>query len=116
MRMLSLFPQILFLAPFSAFLIRVSLAVLFAGASWRHVAGTSLGMRVFAILEIAVAAALLSGAWTQLAALFGAVLILIGLFVPSLRSSARSTSLLALVMCLSLLVTGAGAVAFDLPL
>jgi uncharacterized membrane protein YkgB len=116
MRMLSLFPQILFLAPFSALFLRISLAILFANASWRHVAQTNITTRIFAILEIAVAAALLAGAWTQAIALVGALLIVIGLFVPSLRISTRSTALLALVMCFSLLVTGAGAVAFDLPL
>lgn len=116
MRMLSLFPQILFLAPFSAFLIRVALAVLFAHASWRHVARPSISARIFALLEIAVAAALLAGAWTQAIAPAAALLILVGFFVPFLRVSARSTALLALVMCVSLLVTGAGALAFDLPL
>ncbi|HEY4526866.1 MAG TPA: hypothetical protein VJK53_03405 [Candidatus Paceibacterota bacterium] len=114
--MLSLFPQILFLAPLSAFVIRIALAILFAGASWRHISEPSLTMRVFAIVEIAVAATLVAGAWTQAVALGAAVLLLAGLFVPSLRANPRSTALLALVMCLSLLVTGAGAIAFDLPL
>lgn len=114
--MLSLFPQILFLAPLSAFIIRIALAILFAGASWRHISEPAIMMRVFAIIEIAVAAALLSGTWTQAVALGAAVLLLAGLFVPSLRTGPRSTALLALVMCFSLLVTGAGALAFDLPL
>ncbi len=114
--MLSLFPQILFLAPLSAFIIRIALAILFAGASWRHISEPALTMRVFAIIEIAVAAALVAGTWTQAIALVAAALILAGLFVPSLRTSPRSTALLALVMSLSLVVTGAGAIAFDLPL
>ena len=114
--MLSLFPQILFLAPLSAFIIRFALAVLFAGASWRHISEPSITMRVFAIIEIAVAAALVAGAWTQAVALCAGILILAGYFVFAVQVRPRSTALLALVMCLSLLVTGAGAIAFDLPL
>src|SRR3989338_5599444 len=95
--MLSLFPQILFLAPLSAFIIRIALAVLFAGASWRHISEPSITMRVFAIIEIAVAAALVAGAWTQAVALCAGALILAGYFVPSLRTSPRSAALLALV-------------------
>lgn len=114
--MLSLFPEILFLAPLSAFLIRVALAVLFGYAAWQHVRRSEVLLRTLALLEVAIAAALLVGAWTQIVALVAGILSVMSLLNPGIRSSARSTMLLALVMCVSLMVTGAGAFAFDLPL
>ena len=116
MLMLSLFPQILFLAPLSAFLIRIVLAILFAAASWRHIAQPHMSARIFAIIEIAVAAVLVAGAWTQAVSIVAALLLVFSLIKHSHSISSRSTVLLALVMCASLLVTGAGAFAFDLPL
>ncbi|MBI5645107.1 hypothetical protein HY970_03340 [Candidatus Kaiserbacteria bacterium] len=114
--MLSLFPEILFLSPFSAFLIRLALAGIFANAAWRHVREADITTRGSAVLEIAVATALFVGAWTQLTAIVGLVLIGLHIAIPQLRTTARGTALLMIVLCLSLLVTGAGAFAFDLPL
>lgn len=114
--MLSLFPQILFLAPFSAFLIRVALALLLGYAAWKHYSDQEVPVRVFAFLEIAAAAALLAGAWVQGVALAAFVGTAIGLALPRIRVFPMSTTLLSLVMFLSLVVTGAGVFAFDLPL
>ena len=114
--MLSLFPQVLFLAPFSALVIRIALALVFAYAAWRHVAQGDTISRVLSFLKILVAAALLVGAWTQAVALVGALFALVGLLSPRTRIFPKSTVALVLVMCLSLVVTGAGALAFDLPL
>ena len=66
--------------------------------------------------EIAVALGLMVGAWTQAAALFGLLLVALSLAYPKLRAYSFSTMLLALVMLASLVVTGPGAFAFDLPL
>ncbi len=114
--MLSIFPDILFLAPLAPFVIRIALAVLFVSVGWSRVYQNDLVLRSFALVEIAVAAALALGAWTQPAALAGALVVLAWIVRPTLRPTPVSTALLALVMCLSLLVTGAGAFAFDLPL
>lgn len=114
--MLSLFPQILFLAPFSALIIRLSLAVLFAVAAWHRAKHPGNLARAWGIAESIVAALLFVGAWTQATALVAGLLIIVGLLYPAVRLSNKSSTLLALAMCLSLLVTGAGALAFDLPL
>ena len=114
--MLSVFPSLLFLAPFSAFFIRVALALVFVHAGKNHIARAENSLRLLAIAEFLLAAALAAGAWTQIAVLAGAGVILFWLARPDFRPTARGTALLALVMCLSLLVTGSGAIAFDLPL
>lgn len=71
-------------------------------------------------IEITTAAALFFGYYTQYAALVGAALALKHLVwngsYPRFFLLPRSTAILLLVITLSLLVTGAGAFAFDLPL
>lgn len=114
--MLALFPDILFLAPFSALVIRVSVALILAIAAWRHVSAHETTVRGFAIIEVAAAAVLIAGAWVQAAALAALLVLVFWLVVPRVRVFPLSAVLLAIVMCLSLLVTGAGAFAFDLPL
>lgn len=114
--MLSLFPQILFLAPFSALLIRLTLAFLFGYTAWKHLAAPEWLPRVLGIIEVAVAAALVIGVGAQLAALIALIVALVWVFFPQTKRIARSAALIALVLCLSLIVTGAGAIAFDLPL
>lgn len=114
--MLSLFPQLLFLTPLAPFLIRIALALLVAYAAWRHLSGTDPLLKALSIFEIALAAALLSGAGTQAAALFGLIFTALGLAIPRIRAYPISTTLLSLVMLATLVVTGAGAFAFDLPL
>lgn len=132
--MLSLFPQLLFLAPFSATILRVSAGVAFLLVAWIHmrkrdelsridffVIGHGAWIPVFAaLLEFAIATALIAGIYTQLAALLGALAALKS-FVWKRRFSesfplSRPTSALLFVICLSLVFTGAGAFAFDLPL
>ncbi len=113
--MLSVFPEILFLSPVAPFLIRLALAALFAHAAWNHVQRTEAASRVLSLFEVAAGVALAVGAWTQPAALLGAIIAIVYLFQPA-PTYQKSTVLLALVMCLSLIFTGAGAFAFDLPL
>lgn len=132
--MLSLFPQILFLAPFSATILRVSAGVAFLLVAWIHmskreelsrvdffVIGHGAWIPVFAaLLEFAIATALVAGIYTQLAALFGA-LVALKSFIWKRRFSemfplSQPTSALLFVICISLVFTGAGAFAFDLPL
>ena len=114
--MLSVFPELLFLAPFSAFLIRLALGLVFAYAAQRHLLQGDMTMRGFAFAEGATAVALILGAWTQPAAVVGALLIGSWFIFPKLRVAALGTALLALVLCATLLLTGAGPFAFDLPL
>lgn len=60
------------------------------------------------------------GLFTQAAAILGALIVLkhgIGTYwYPSIMPLSRGTYALLFVMCVSLLITGAGAIAFDLPL
>lgn len=114
--MLSIFPQLLFLAPFSAFLIRIALALVFAYSAWNLLKQPDMFSRGIAVVEVALAALLIAGAWTQVATLAALVVIGIHFFVPRIRVVALGTALLSVALSLSLLVTGAGAFAFDLPL
>ena len=133
--MLSLFPQLLFLAPAGTALLRVAAGLAFVYMAyylWNNasavaqerlpVIGTcppwiaSIGSSLMAIVGLL----LVFGAWTQAAALLGAIVALKGAFLakryPSLFALPRSTNVLLFVICLSLMVTGAGSFAFDLPL
>ncbi|MEK7480443.1 MAG: hypothetical protein AAB665_04130 [Patescibacteria group bacterium] len=114
--MLSVFPELLFLSPFSAFLIRVALAAVFAYAAWHHFKTGDRVANFFAVAEAVLAVVIMAGAWTQPAALIGAIMTGLWLWQSTLRPVARGTVFLSLIMCLSLLVTGAGAFAFDWPL
>ena len=114
--MLSLFPQILFLSPFAALAIRLAIAIYLALSAWQHMAHRDTLTRTLSVVEVAVAVALLVGAWTQIAALIGFVVVAAGLAYPKMRHYPMTTVILMCVMLASLVVTGPGAFAFDLPL
>lgn len=114
--MLSIFPEILFLAPFSALVLRAVLAVILTLAAWQHVRTHLLAKRLLGIIEAGTALALALGVVTQGAAVIATGLIIAQIAVPRARTFPQSTLWLALAISLSILVTGAGALAFDLPL
>lgn len=115
--MLSVFPELLFLSPFAATLIRIALAALLMSEGWRQISmSTDTRVRVGGFCEIILAVALLAGIWTQVAALGAVFGLASSLLFPSFRIFPKSTIWLALAMAVSLVVTGAGAFAFDLPL
>lgn len=72
------------------------------------------------IAELLIAGALFFGYYTQVAAILGSIVALKQLMwtrlYPRWVPTSRGTSALLLVILLSLLLTGAGAFAFDLPL
>jgi len=115
--MFNLFPEVLYLAPLSAFLIRASLAALFAVAAYKHsrVVQYPSGYITVAV-EVLVVISLAFGYYAQLGALVGFFTIGAWFVVSSWRPFPKSTIILALMMCLSVFITGAGAFAFDLPL
>ena len=115
-RMLSIFPDILFLSLYGTALIRVALAVTLAYSAWRHFEWPDITSRFLAGLEILTAALIVAGAWTQPAALVSAIIAAIWYFQPTSRVFPVSTIFLAFVISLSLILTGPGALAFDLPL
>ncbi len=132
--MLSLFPQILFLAPLGLTLLRVAAGLVFLSFAYFHttrsgelarvrflVVGSGAWIVWFAIIfETAIGIALAIGLYTQLAALVGAIAALKCLVwqkrYPQFFLLSYTASALLLVICLCLLVSGAGAYAFDLPL
>ncbi|TSC63196.1 MAG: hypothetical protein Athens041674_303 [Parcubacteria group bacterium Athens0416_74] len=114
--MLSIFPEILFLAPFAALALRLSLTVVLLITAWAHVSRPETLPRVWALAEAAAAVSLLVGAWTQPVALFAAAWLFASMFFHGMRIFPKSTIALALIIALSLVVTGPGAFALDLPL
>lgn len=133
--MLTLFPGLLFLTPFSATLLRIGAALTFAYVAYRmidtreHIAHTHMPLignpRIWmvwlsALITLATATLLLVGFWTQAAALVGMIIALkhgIGArSYSAIVPLSASAYFLLFVICLSLLLTGAGAFAFDLPL
>jgi hypothetical protein len=114
--MLSLFPQLLSFAFFSPLIIRLALALAIAFCGWKHLTHNEMRLRAIGIVELALAAALAVGAWTQADALIAFAIGLVWLAFPSTRILPKSTIFLCLVLSVSLLITGAGAYAFDWPL
>jgi len=132
--MLSVFPELLFLSPLAPTLIRFGAGVVLLLLAWDHferrnelagerylVVGGGMWIPVItAIVECGIALALLFGAYTQVAAILAAAAAL-KQFVwhyqyPRFFTLSRTSSALLFVMALSLIFTGAGAFAFDLPL
>ena len=113
-----MFPELLFLAPLSALLIRASVAAVFAIAAYTHSRNTPSSFTyTFIVLEALAVLSLAAGVYAQVGALLGVLLAGTWLAIGRpLRPYPLSTTLLVLVMCLSILVTGPGAFAFDLPL
>ena len=132
--MLSLFPQILFLSPLAATFLRVAAALVFFSVAYAHYrkrqefafldfpfVGRGAWIPIFAAgAELAIALALSAGIYTQLAALFGAIGALKFLVLkkryPAFVPISKTASALLFVICISVVFTGAGAFAFDLPL
>lgn len=114
--MLSLFPELLFLAPLAAFIMRVAAGTFLGFVAYRHVISPHFPMRTLGVIEGVVAVLLVAGGYTQAAALVGVLVFAIPLFAPTYRVLPRSTLALLILMTLSLIITGAGPFAFDLPL
>lgn len=85
-------------------------------SAWSHLGRGDARSRAWGAVEAALALALLAGAWTQVAALIALAWFGASLFVRDMRIFAKSTMILAFLISISLLVTGPGAFAFDLPL
>ena len=134
--MLNTFPDLLTYSFFAPTLLRVAVALVFAYLAWHHwsarractgeiasfVSSSVAGglCMVYALIEALVALGLIVGVYTQVAALVGAVITLkILVLKRSFHQTAplsRTAYALVCVICISLLITGAGALALDLPL
>lgn len=114
--MLSLFPELLFLAPFSALFIRVAVAAAFAYTASKRLPEPDMSVRALGVVEGIGAVMFFLGLYAQAAALVGLAIVGVYAFAPRFRIFPVSTVWLLFVLCLSLLITGAGPLAFDLPL
>ncbi len=132
--MLNTFPNLLVLGFFAPTLLRAAVACLFfyaAYSAYKHREAASrlrfplIGEASWAggftmLMYSSIGLALLLGYYTQIAAILAGLTSIKGLlfckrFGP-LFPYQRSTYVLLFIICLSLLVSGAGALAYDLPL
>lgn len=122
--MLSLFPSFLTYGLVAPFIIRITLGATLAYFGYRKVvnSGQSTGSNTptYGALELVIALFLIVGFYTQLAALLNVVILLIKLGFKvkqgAFMSSGVNYYVLLLAMALSLLFSGPGFLAFDLPL
>jgi uncharacterized membrane protein YphA (DoxX/SURF4 family) len=132
--MLNPFPELLALGFFAPTILRIAAGAMFLYAArhhWEHreqigslhfpVVGRGNWIAWAAILfHFVIGLMLIFGYYTQYAAVLAAVGafkgILLGKSYPDAFMFSRSTYVLLVILSLSLLITGAGAFAFDLPL
>ena len=132
--MLNPFPDLLVLGFFAPTIVRVAVGFVFLYAGYTHyLKRDMIGNTTFPIIgkgdwiawgsilfHTAVGAMLIFGYYTQIAALLGGIGALKGLwFAHRYREVfvfTRSTYILLAAICASLLLSGAGAFAFDIPL
>ena len=121
--MLSLFPSFLAYEAFGPFIIRIILGITLAYFGYRKTIekGNSSGSnsKLYGIVEIVIAVFLIIGLFTQLAALINAIILIIKIghkiSEKKFLSDGINYYLLLFAMALSIIFTGAGAFAFDLP-
>lgn len=134
--MLSVFPFLLTYQLAAPLILRLTLGAIFVNFGWvkLHRQKTEkaaffekIGLKpgrlylwVIAIIEIAAGLLLIIGLFTQVAALVAAVISLIAVFLKRKQPLSFESSLCLLIVCLiialSLMLTGPGFFAFDLPL
>jgi uncharacterized membrane protein YphA (DoxX/SURF4 family) len=122
--MLSIFPSLLSYEQLAPFILRVVLGVTLAYFGYQKMLGkgasSGSNTKIYGGTEILVAILLIIGLWTQLAALVNAVILVIKLGFKirdkAFLSSGVNYYLLLLAIAVSLMFTGAGWLAFDLPL
>jgi len=132
--MLNPFPSLLTYSFFAPTLLRVAAALVFAYIAYRHYQNRDAISRVHfpvvghgmwipwaaVIVEVITALGLFFGYHTQYMAILGAIIALKHIIwrghYPAFFWLTRSAAFLLLVICLSLLISGAGALAQDLPL
>lgn len=134
--MLSIFPNLLTYGELAPFILRVIVGIIFLElgylklgkekSAWKmffetiHFKPAYIFVTLLAIIEIVSGAFLVVGYLTQLAALVMAIILFAEAYVELRDGEILKRDIvfytLLLVICVSLLLTGAGAFAFDLPL
>jgi putative oxidoreductase len=135
--MLNIFPSFLWLSLLAPFILRVTLGLVFVNAArlkltkdriGRVEIFEKIGLRpgnlyalIFGLLELAIGIFLVIGLFTQLVSLLGAIIMGVTTFLkafkkPDVFKGTLELYILLTVMAISLLFSGAGAWAFDMPL
>ncbi len=134
--MLSVFPNLLTYGLLAPFILRVVVGVIFLElgylklgkekSAWNlffqtiHFKPSSVYVTILALIEIVAGAFLVVGYLTQVAALVMAIILFAEAYVELRDGALLKRDIvfytLLLVICVSLILTGAGAFAFDLPL
>ena len=112
--MLSLFPYALSFGLFAPTLLRITLTAVLAYAAWKDLDTKDTRTRFLGIAETLAATLIFVGLWTQAAALLAALISGIWFFSPA-KTYSVSTILMTFAISISLIVMGAGRLAFDLP-
>ena len=132
---LSLLPQLFFLSPLAATILRIAAAFAFFYIAQRvramrgeimaaqlPLVGHASGWMIWisSVVTFLTGLALLAGYYTQAVAILGALIALKHLggtyWFPFIMPLSRGTYALLFIICISLIVTGAGAFALDMPL
>jgi uncharacterized membrane protein YphA (DoxX/SURF4 family) len=120
--MLSLFPSFLTYSLFAPFLLRIVLAATILFFAYRNLKtpNAPATQKAAGALEVICAILLIIGLFTQAAALIVAIIMVVRL-VKKVQQKAFLTDgvnyyLILLVIALSIIMSGAGRIAFDLPL
>lgn len=134
--MLNPFPELLSFSPLAPLILRLVLGLIFLDlgilkfkserkrwvASFQalHLNPAQLLVTIFGLIEVVGGVLLLLGAWTQIAALIFVVLVGLEFYIEYKDASVLKRDIvfyiLVLAIAVSLLLTGAGAFAFDIPL
>ncbi len=134
--MLSIFPALLTYKLIAPLILRLTLGSIFVNFGWTKLGRQKAGKIVFfekinlkpgifyvwliAIVEIIAGLLLIAGLFTQIAALVSGIILLIAIFLKRKQPLSFESSLCLLIVCLvialSLMFTGPGFLAFDLPL
>jgi uncharacterized membrane protein YphA (DoxX/SURF4 family) len=123
--MLSIFPSLLSYQEFSPFMIRIVLAITVAYFGYQEIIKYKQGPSrksslIYGIAKILVSIFVFIGLYTQLAALVIAVVLFVKLVLKAKKKELLTDGvdyyILLLALAISLILTGAGWWAFDLPL
>jgi uncharacterized membrane protein YphA (DoxX/SURF4 family) len=122
--MLSIFPSLLSFEGFAPLIIRIVVGITLAWFGYQKIKGrgTSSGSNttIYGVIEIIVSIFLIIGLFTQVAAMINALILIIKLGFKinqkAFLTNGINYYLLLLAMAISLIFTGPGFLAFDLPL
>lgn len=119
--MLSIFPNLLSYQMFAPLLIRLTLGIILIYWAYKTLQShPDTNKKIVSLIEGVAGLLLIIGLWTQVAALIIAIDLLVRLYkkyqTKSLFSDGINYYFILFVLAIALLFTGAGFVAFDLPL